>query len=63
MEMAGITPPYGLNLFVMKSVAGPDVGMHQVYMAAYPFVAVQLVEMVLLLAFPAIITWLPAMMK
>jgi tripartite ATP-independent transporter DctM subunit len=63
MEMAGITPPYGLNLFVMKSVAGPDIGMHQVYMAAYPFVAVQLVEMALLLAFPAIIMWLPAMMK
>ena len=63
MEMAGISPPYGLNLFVMKSVAGPDVSITEVYKAAYPFVGIQLFEMIILLAFPIIVLWLPNLMK
>ena len=42
MEMAGISPPYGLTLFVMKSTA-PDVKMQDVFNAAWPFVGVQVV--------------------
>lgn len=59
MQMAYITPPYGINLFYMKSVAPKGVTMGDIYISAVPFVAIQLVGLVLLMIFPQIILWLP----
>ncbi|MFC1951915.1 TRAP transporter large permease subunit [Chloroflexota bacterium] len=59
VEMATISPPFGNNLFVMKAVAPKDTTMGQVYKAALPFCAIDLIGMALVMAFPIICLWLP----
>ena len=59
MQMAYITPPYGINLFYMKSVAPEGVTMSDIYRAAIPFVLIQLLGLVLFMVFPQLILWLP----
>lgn len=59
IEIAGISPPFGLSLFVMKSVAPKDTTMGDVYKAAIPFICCSLVAMILIFFFPQIALWLP----
>ncbi len=59
IEIAGISPPFGLNLFVMKSVAPKDTTMGDVYRAALPFICCSLTAMLLIGFFPQIALWLP----
>jgi tripartite ATP-independent transporter DctM subunit len=63
MEMAYLTPPFGFNLFYMKAVVPPDVSMMDIYKSAIPFVALQMVGLILCMVFPGIITWLPSLMR
>jgi TRAP-type mannitol/chloroaromatic compound transport system permease large subunit len=63
LEMATITPPFGLALFVMKGLAPPGITMGEVYGAAMPFVALNLFVMALMILFPGIVTWLPGQME
>lgn len=62
MEMATITPPFGLVLFVVKGVAPAGTTLGHIYRAALPFIACEAAVLVLLLLFPGLVTWLPAMM-
>ena len=62
LEMALITPPFGLCLFVMKGVAPPGTTMGDVYKAALPFVGLQIIAMALIMIFPQIALWLPGQM-
>ena len=41
MQMAYITPPYGLNLFYMKAVAPKEIKLHDIYWGAVPFILIQ----------------------
>ncbi|MCR9220136.1 MAG: TRAP transporter large permease subunit [Alphaproteobacteria bacterium] len=61
MEIALLTPPFGLLLFVMRGVSPPSVGMRQIYQAATPFLAIKLAVLALVVAVPALGTWLPAL--
>jgi tripartite ATP-independent transporter DctM subunit len=63
LEMATITPPFGLSLFVMKGIAPPGTTIGEVYRAALPFIALNIVVMALMILFPDIVLWLPAQMK
>ena len=63
MEMATISPPFGLSLFVMKGVAPRDTTMGDIYRAAIPFLLLNLVVMALLMLFPQVVLWLPGMMR
>jgi len=63
IEVAGISPPFGLSLFVMKGVAPPDTTMGDIYRAALPFCGLSLVAMALIMAFPALALWLPGLMR
>lgn len=58
MEIGLITPPVGLNLFVIRGVA-PDIPMKSVLWGSLPFVACMIAGIVLLCVFPGIATWLP----
>lgn len=60
MEISFMTPPFGLLIFVMKGVAPPGIRLGQVYRAAAPFVLLQLLVLAILLAWPVLATWLPA---
>jgi tripartite ATP-independent transporter DctM subunit len=61
IEIAGISPPFGLSLFVMKAVAPKDTTMADVYKAAFPFIGCSLLAMILIIVFPLIALWLPGM--
>ncbi|MFP4273670.1 MAG: TRAP transporter large permease subunit, partial [Paracoccaceae bacterium] len=58
-ELSLVTPPVGLNLFVIKSVVS-DLPMGKIYRGIIPFVLADLLRILLLIAFPAIALFLPA---
>jgi tripartite ATP-independent transporter DctM subunit len=58
MEIGLITPPVGLNLFVINGIA-PDVRLPVILRGALPFVLLMAFGIVLLCFFPGIVTWLP----
>ncbi|WP_168012090.1 TRAP transporter large permease [Halomonas salinarum] len=53
------TPPYGFALFYLKGIAPADVGMGEIYRSVTPFIAVNLVVLILCMIFPEIVLWLP----
>jgi C4-dicarboxylate transporter DctM subunit len=58
-EMAVITPPVGLNLFVIKGIAPPEVSLAHVVRGAAPFVVVLMIGLAIFVAFPELVLWLP----
>lgn len=62
MQMAYITPPYGLNLFYMKAVAPKEITLSDIYHSIVPFLVIQAAALVLLLVFPMIALWLPSLL-
>lgn len=59
MEIAFLTPPFGLLLFVMKGVAPPGITLVDVYRAALPFLLLELLVLAAVVAVPEFGTWLP----
>ena len=59
MQMAYLTPPYGLNLFYMKAVAPPNVHIKDIYLAVIPFLLLQLLMLAIVMLFPQIALFLP----
>jgi tripartite ATP-independent transporter DctM subunit len=63
MEIGLITPPVGLNLFVIQGIA-PDISIGKILKGSFPFVLLMMLQIILLCIFPEIATWLPqAVMK
>jgi tripartite ATP-independent transporter DctM subunit len=58
-ELALITPPYGLNLFVLRGVI-PDASMRDIIIGSIPFVLAGFVIIALLVSFPEAVLWLPS---
>ncbi|MCY1542513.1 C4-dicarboxylate TRAP transporter large permease protein DctM [compost metagenome] len=61
VEIGMISPPVGLNLFVISSLL-PNVNLGTMYRGVWPFVAADIVRLGILIAFPAIALWLPGFM-
>jgi TRAP-type mannitol/chloroaromatic compound transport system permease large subunit len=61
MQMSFLSPPFGYALFYLRGVAPSDIPMGRIFMAAIPFLGIQLIGLVLCMIFPEIITWLPRM--
>lgn len=61
VEIGLITPPYGMNVFVLKSVA-PNLKLGDIYRGVTPFIAVDLVRVALIVMFPVIVLYLPQSM-
>jgi len=59
MEISFTTPPFGLLLYVMKAVAPPQITLRQIYVAALPFIVLEVIVLALLVAWPGLATWLP----
>ena len=59
LQMSFLTPPFGWALFFLKGVAPPGVSTKDIYLGALPFVAMQLIALIILFNFPILITWLP----
>jgi C4-dicarboxylate transporter DctM subunit len=62
VEIGMITPPVGLNLFVLKGIVPKDITMTDIMIGAAPFVVIMLIGLFIIIAFPPIATWLPSMM-
>ncbi|MFK7994316.1 MAG: TRAP transporter large permease [Granulosicoccus sp.] len=58
VELGLITPPVGMNVFVISAMA-PDVPMRDTFIGVMPFFFAEIVRVLLLLSFPAITLWLP----
>ena len=58
MEIGLITPPVGLNLYVINGIA-PEISLRTILVGSMPFVACMVVAILLLCFFPGLATWLP----
>jgi C4-dicarboxylate transporter, DctM subunit len=62
IEIGLITPPIGMNVFVIHSVA-PDVPLRKIYGGTLPFLAADIVRLGLIVTFPALALWLPSVLN
>ena len=63
IEMGYITPPFGFNLFYMKSLAEPHgIEMREIYLSIVPFVFLGFLGLVLIIIFPQLALYLPSLM-
>ncbi len=62
VEIGMITPPVGLNLFVLKGIVPKEVTMTDIMAGSAPFILVMLVGLFVIVLFPQIALWLPQMM-
>jgi C4-dicarboxylate transporter DctM subunit len=62
LETGLITPPFGIHLFVLKSIVGADAPLSVVYRGVMPFVIADLAKLALLVIFPVLALWLPSTM-
>jgi len=58
-EIAAVTPPVGLNVYAIKGVAGKDTSIEEVFSGIWPFVVCDTIVLILLVAFPQIVLFLP----
>ncbi|MEL6792986.1 MAG: TRAP transporter large permease subunit, partial [Pseudomonadota bacterium] len=58
-QIAYMTPPFGYNLFLMRAMAPPEIGLRDIYSSIVPFVFVMIFALGLVMAFPEIALWLP----
>jgi len=58
-QIAYMTPPFGYNLFLMRAMAPPEVGLTDIYRSIIPFVGVMILALILVMVFPQIALWLP----
>lgn len=63
LEIGLVTPPMGMNVFVIKSAMGTQVRLGEIFRGAGWFVVSDLITLGLLLAFPIITLWLPGFMQ
>ena len=62
IQMYYLSPPFGPACFFLKSVAPKEVTLQEIFVAVLPFIALQAVGLFLVLAFPQLALWLPAML-
>lgn len=62
IEIATISPPYGLALFVLKGVV-PDASMGDVWKASMPYMAISTAVLALIIILPGLATWLPRALR
>jgi tripartite ATP-independent transporter DctM subunit len=59
LQTSFMSPPFGATLFYLKGTVPQGVTMTDVYRAMYPFIAIQVIGLILCVVFPEIILWLP----
>lgn len=62
LQTSFLTPPFGFSLFYLKAVAPPGVRIQHIYSGIIPFVILQIMTMIALIAAPGLVTWLPDLM-
>ena len=62
IQLALITPPFGLDAYTMKALAPPGITLGDVFRSSMPFCGIGFVVMILMMIFPSLALWLPSMM-
>jgi TRAP-type mannitol/chloroaromatic compound transport system permease large subunit len=62
IEVSLITPPLGLNVYVIKGLMPEDVDLGTIFRGCFPFLIMDLLTLLLLFLFPEITLWLPSRM-
>lgn len=62
IELALLTPPHSILLFVLKGVCPPEVTTEDIWLGILPFLAINIVALGICMAFPPLVTWLPSLM-
>jgi len=60
LQTSFLTPPFGFSLFYLKAVTPPEVSTGHIYRGIIPFVLFQLIGLAIVVFFPKLATWLPA---
>jgi len=63
IQVAAVSPPFGIGLFVMKGVAPPDTTIGDIIRSVLPFIGLMLIALALVIVFPSLALWLPALMR
>jgi tripartite ATP-independent transporter DctM subunit len=63
MQISYISPPFGPAAFYLKSVAPPEVSLQEIFGALWPFMLMQMGAILLVMFFPQIALWLPAVLQ
>lgn len=58
-QVAYLTPPFGYNLFLMRAMAPPEIGIRDIYASVVPFVAIMILALIIVMVYPQIALWLP----
>jgi TRAP-type C4-dicarboxylate transport system permease large subunit len=61
LEIGSTTPPFGLQLFVLKSVV-PNASMGDVYWSCLPYTVIDMISVLVMIAFPILVLMLPNLM-
>jgi len=61
LQASFLTPPFGFALFYLKGVSPPQVKTHHIYRGVVPFIAIQLLMVLVIALFPGLVTWLPSL--
>ena len=62
VEMGLLTPPFGMVVFAMKAALGEEAQIDEIFRGSYPFLFMMAIFVVIIIAFPILITWLPSLM-
>ncbi len=62
LQTSFLTPPFGFSLFYLRGVTPDEVPTTAIYRGVVPFIAIQLLMLVLLAAWPVLVTWLPGVL-
>jgi len=63
LQTSFLTPPFGFALFYLRGVAPPEVSTGAIYRGVVPFILIQVLAIAVLWVWPALATWLPALLK
>ncbi len=63
LQTSFLTPPFGFSLFYLRSVASDSVQTGDIYRGVIPFIIIQILLLLLLALQPALVTWLPSLLR
>ncbi len=62
MQISYLSPPFGPAVFYLKGVTPPEITMGDIFHSIWPFMALQVVALAIVMAFPQLALWLPSLM-
>ena len=60
LQTSFLTPPVGFAIFYLKGACPPEIKLIDIYKGVIPFVVVQLIGLLIVIIWPQLVTWLPA---